>query len=153
MEPPNHEHTRKGIWGVTPGLTYSSPRAVKFLGYAAEIFPQCLKALNAMPKHDIFTFDTMQVADENAKFKKNGQRAWIVAAVLVVAAFALGIVIGHFAIKKLHSNGDRDQPTSPSPTKLADAKGAFKRHSQEMMNHHKNFRTILSEEQLENTLK
>ena len=153
MEPPNHEHTRKGIWGVTPGLTYSSPRAVKFLGYAAEIFPQCLKALNAMPKHDILTFDTMEVADENVKFKRNGQRAWIIGAVLVVAAFALGIVIGHFAIKKLHSNGDRDQPTSPSPTKLADAKGAFKRHSQEMMNHHKNFQTILSEEQLENTLK
>ena len=134
-------------------MTYSSPRAAKFLGYAAEIFPQCLKALNAMPKHDILTFDTMQVADENAKFKKNGQRAWIVAAVLVVAAFALGIVIGHFAIKKLPSNDDRDQPSSPSPTKLADAKGAFKRHSQEMMNHHKNFQTILSEEQLENTLK
>jgi len=93
----------------------------------------------------------MQVADENAKFKKNGQRAWIIGAVLVVAAFALGIVIGHFAIQKLSSNND--QPTSPSPTKHADAKGTFKRHSQEMMNHHKNFQTILSEEQLEKTLK
>ena len=88
------------------------------------------------------------VADENAKFKKSGHRAWIIGAVLVVAAFALGIVIGHFAIQKLPSNDDRDQPSSPSP----DAKGAFKRHSQEMMNHHTNFQTILSEEQLENTL-
>lgn len=95
----------------------------------------------------------MEVADENAKFKKNGQRAWIAAAVLVVVAFALGIVIGLFAIQKLPSNDDRDQPTSSSPTKLADAKGAFERRSQEMMNHHKNFQTILSEEQLENTLK
>ena len=89
----------------------------------------------------------MEVADENAKFKKNGHREWIIGAVLVVAAFTLGIVIGHFAIKKLSSNND--QPTS----QLADTKGAFQRHSQEMMNHHKNFQTILSEEQLENTLK
>ena len=93
------------------------------------------------------------VEDENAKFKKNGHRAWIIGAVLVVAAFALGIVIGHFAIQKLPSNDDRDQPSSPSPTKLAEAKGSFKRQSQEMMNHHKNFQTILSEEQLESTLK
>lgn len=83
------------------------------------------------------------VADENAKFKKNGHRAWIIGAVLVVAAFTLGIVIGHFAIQKLPSNDDRDQPSSRS----------FKRQSQEMMNHHKNFQTILSEEQLESTLK
>ena len=92
----------------------------------------------------------MQVADENAKFKKSSQREWIIAAVLVVAAFAVGISIGHFAIRNRSSNDD--QPTSP-PTELADTKDSFRRHSQELMNHHKNFQTILSEEQLENTLK
>lgn len=37
----------KGYGELPPGLTYNSPRAATFLGYAAEIFPQCLKPLNA----------------------------------------------------------------------------------------------------------
>ena len=87
---------------------------------------------------------------ENLKFKEKKKRILIIAIVLIIGAFILGVIIGHFAISKPASKDDK--PT-PGPSKPADKKAEFKRQKEEMDKYHENFGATFKEEQLENSLK
>ena len=87
---------------------------------------------------------------ENAvKFKKKKERILVIAFILIIVAFILGVIIGHFAISTPTSKDDKPTP-GPKPV---DKKAEFKRQKEEMAKYHENFQVTLKEKDLEDSLK
>ena len=82
------------------------------------------------------------------KKKKQRRIRCIGVIVAIIAAFLIGFLIGYFAVKsksKDHKDEDKKHDT--------DKKLDFRKQREETMKHHKNFQTIISEEQLNISLK
>ena len=82
------------------------------------------------------------------KKKKKQRRVRCIAVIIaIIVAFFIGFLIGYVAIKAKQSK-DREGGREEH-----DKKADFQKRHEEIMNHHKDFQTSVSEEQLEDTLK
>lgn len=70
----------------------------------------------------------------------------VVVIVVFFVAFALGIVIGYFAIKKPSESKEQD-------VEQQDKKADLQKRRKEMMTYHKKFQTTVREQDLENNLR
>ena len=70
----------------------------------------------------------------------------VVVVIAFFVAFALGIVIGHFAIKKPAESKEQDVDKQ-------DKKAALQKRQEEMVTYHKKFQTTVSEQELESNLR
>jgi len=93
--------------------------------------------------------------DDNVEFKGNTcttRKRWIATILLIIVAFAIGIVIGYFAIKKPESKSEDGEAKSTESPRF-DKKAEFQNRQEEISKHHQNFQGSLSEEELRNSLK
>lgn len=91
-------------------------------------------------------------AMEMLEFKNNTRKKqWIAAILLIIVAFVIGIVIGHFAIKEPESKSEDGQDLKP--TSPVDEKAEFQKRQEEIDNYHESFWGFISEEELKNSLK
>ena len=89
---------------------------------------------------------------EMLEFKNNARKKqWVAAILLIIVAFAIGILIGHFAIKKPESKSEDGQDQKPGVT--VDKKAEFQKRQEEINNYHGSFRGFISEEELKDSLK
>jgi len=70
----------------------------------------------------------------------------VVVVVVFFVAFALGIVIGYFAIKKPAESKEQD-------VQEQDKKADLQKRQEDMMTYHKKFQTTISEQELESSLR
>ena len=80
------------------------------------------------------------------KKKKQRRVRCIGVIVAIIVAFLIGFLIGYFAIKSKSDDHEEDD-------KKHDKKLDFQKQREETMNHHKNFQTTVSEEELKKVLK
>lgn len=81
------------------------------------------------------------------KSSTNRRRIQIVVVVVVFfVAFALGIVIGYFAIKKPSESKEQD-------VEQQDKKADLQKRREEIMTYHKKFQTTVRKQDLENNLR
>ena len=70
----------------------------------------------------------------------------VVVVVAFFVAFALGIVIGYFAIKKPAESKEQD-------VQEQDKKADLQKRQEDMMTYHKKFQTTINEQELESSLR
>ena len=86
------------------------------------------------------------------EFKNNTSKKYLIAAILlIIVAFVIGILIGHFAIKKLESKSKDGQDGKAGVT--SDKKAEFQKRQEEINNYHGSFQGFISEEELKKNLK
>lgn len=85
---------------------------------------------------------------EMMEFKNNtSKKQWIAAILLIIVAFVIGIVIGHFAIKKPESKSE------DGPGVMVDKKAEFQKRQEAINSYHGSFQASINEEELKNSLK
>ena len=96
--------------------------------------------------------EDMEDKMEMMEFKNNTKKKqWIAAILLIIVAFVIGIVIGHFAIKKPESKSQDGQDHKPGVT--VDKKAEFQKRQEEINDYHGSFQVSISEKELNNSLK
>jgi len=71
----------------------------------------------------------------------------VVAVIVVIVAFTLGILIGYFAIKKPKESKEQDVKHEEQ-----DKKAELQQRNEEMLTYHKKFQATVSEQELEKSL-